>query len=262
MPKLTPPRPFHLVYCLLEKHSATKLSPEVWVEVKRLGFLGLLSVTFILFPPMKIYSWISQPELVNNLISEAIGIVVTAFIIDRLLEWRQQRRWNKVRAMVFSHANSLCDAIIDAWARWLLHLSQRGKKYELTDSDKDYLRFCGYLPIEQDKLIATLESFIGKPIGSRLQYLSRYDSMEILKVYLCAYFATHILEASDPAWDALFKDMEKPVMALGGIVDTYGVVMDPEVMEDVIGLSIVLYDLRRGESRGAPPTTIKRTWEG
>ena len=45
-------------------------------------------------------------DLTSNLISEAIGILVTVFFVDRLIAWRAARRWRMVRAILFERIHS------------------------------------------------------------------------------------------------------------------------------------------------------------
>ncbi len=56
--------------------------------------------------------------LTSNLVSEAIGILVSVLIIDRLLSWRETKRWLKVRELFFTFGYICGKEFSDDHACW------------------------------------------------------------------------------------------------------------------------------------------------
>lgn len=63
-------------------------------------------------------------NLGQNLISEAIGIAVTVFIIDRLIFRRERKRWRRTEYYFWLSANNESQSIISALQRWLYKLKE------------------------------------------------------------------------------------------------------------------------------------------
>jgi hypothetical protein len=54
----------------------------------------------------------------SDLRSEAIGIVLTVFLVDRLIKWREQRAWRRVRETFLEQAQFVTDNMWAAFEEW------------------------------------------------------------------------------------------------------------------------------------------------
>jgi hypothetical protein len=80
------------------------------------------------------FDWVSPADVGNNLIAGAItltlGVVITYFIIERLLKRQERRSWEPARIRLLSTLKRQCEGAIIGWARNTnpprLELTERG----------------------------------------------------------------------------------------------------------------------------------------
>lgn len=182
-------------------------------------------------------------DLLLNLVSEAVGIVVTVFFVDRLLSWREHRRWKRVQALVWKSSWQPATAIAECWGRWLSIGQATSRHFNLSKHELEQLRELK-LPVPDDDLTLRIQSAIGTPIGSRIVEFS--DSclvrdIEALRDNLVSFLAANPVPPRDAAWNELSM-MARPVNRLLSLVGGFSspVAVEPEFTFPVLRLS---YDL-------------------
>lgn len=182
--------------------------------------------------PVSLIGFLSGLDLKSNLISEAIGILVTVFLVDRVLQWRKRRRWHQVRHRFLVTARVAGGTIVDAWRTWLLNVY--GVLVE---------RFGERTP--NGAPFKEIEALLGFPVGSELnRFLKTCDSKDIGKAAssLEAYLRTRLPQPTDSSWVQLTSDLQRPVQQLNDLVSRYValVEIDPDFALPVVSLSLCL----------------------
>jgi hypothetical protein len=190
-------------------------------------------------------------DFIQILIGELISILATILIVDRVLAWRERRRWREVRELFMVKARGAAETIIDAWGNWLLAMSEATRVRQLGEHDKTILTNLGYFASWErpETIKGQAETFLGKPLGSNIKSLaSRGDSEEFDTMVRMAvpYLVTRLLPAGDPSWSQLRTGIDPSVKKLSDLVNTYSAVVDPKLALPVIRLSIELDNLKSG----------------
>ncbi len=184
--------------------------------------------------------------LTSNLVSEAIGILVSVLIIDRLLSWRETKRWLKVRELFFTFADHEATRITRAWLVWLNHLESAGSNVELTEQDECALQelqiLCGKSDVsalKRDAQEAVERRF--RPPETREKKGQRYRDWEAVR-YICGK------EFSDDhaCWKQLQQELSPPIGKLSDLVDRFSTMVDPEMALAVIRLSMDAENFQSG----------------
>ena len=192
-------------------------------------------------------------DLLLNLISEAIGILVTVLIVDRLLEKHEERRWQEVRTLVLSRANMLCRRIVYAWKDFLIAISQKEQNNKLTtgeqEIEQEILLRGGFFAVEDKQTNLLFERLLGKPLGIKLNEFSMHcdrESIDMVIRFLVPYLVRKFPHPEDIAWSNLYKELSPPVQELNDLLDKYSRVIDPEFAKAVVRLSIEVDNLKSG----------------
>jgi hypothetical protein len=204
----------------------------------------------LLFVPTRVWDWFRTRDLAISLVSEGIGILVTVMIIDRLIAWRERRRWRNVRELFLAQANNPCRKIINAWKDWLLVMSKVDRNNELSETDRLILLDLGYYALQGSHVKSGIEIYLGKPPGSRLDtFANSCDSRIIdeMTKSLVPYLATKLLPKQHDSWSKLYEEIASPVEKLSDLVDRYSMVVDPQFAGPVIRLSGDVENLKAGE---------------
>ena len=183
------------------------------------------------------------------LISEAIGIIVTVVIIDRLLSWRERRRWREVRELFLSTAHRECEKIMDAWTRWLSDMVSRTRSRKLSKDEKESLVMFGYPARGGESNRRLAEVYLGRPVGSSLKsFAMMFDSKEIADLVqsVVPYFTESLPPEGHSSWSNLYEEIGPPIRKLSDLVDRYSTVVDPVLARAVIRLSVDLDNLMSG----------------
>ena len=183
------------------------------------------------------------------LVSEAIGIIVTVVIIDRLLSWRERRRWREVRELFLATAHRECEKIMDAWTRWFAGMASQTHLRKLSKDEKESLVLLGYPAPGGDTNRRLTEVYLGRPVGSALKsFAMMCDSKEIADLVQCVgpYFTERLPPEGHSSWSNLYNEIGPPVRKLSDLVDRYSTVVDPVLARAVIRLSIDLDNLKSG----------------
>ena len=207
---------------------------------------------------------IRMMDLLLNLISEAIGILVTVLIVDRLLEKHEKRRWREVRSLVLSRADRSCRKIINAWQNFLIAISKKEQNYRPTMLEQEILLGEGFFSLENHKTNILFERLLGKPLGIKLNSFSMQcdkKSIDMAIKFLIPYLVKKFPHAEEMVWSNLYKELTPPVQELNDLVDKYSKVIDPEFAKAVIRLSIEVDNLKSGEyGRVEQNTAIAREY--
>jgi len=187
-------------------------------------------------------------DLLTNLFSEAIGILVTVVGVDRVIAWHEKRKWREVREIFLSQANRACNRVLEAWGIWLQVLAAEAPK-ELGDFEKTALMETGFLPGHRKGSLSLVEIALGKPVGAQVnRFLVSAGSADV-KALVAALgpFVTERLPLPDQdAWRQLGTALDEPVSKLGELVGKYSTLVDPQLALAVIRLSAEVENLHAG----------------
>jgi len=183
-------------------------------------------------------------SLVPNLVSEAVGILTTVLIVDRLLSWREKRRWRCVRKVFLAEADKAIDTIIDAWKSWITVLGKELYPTELIGTD---------VPAENwaEGFAEKLGNFSCYARKCEVNY-SFFPPAGVLTINdlmrgFTDYAEERLPYLQDPGWSQLHKEMKLPVQKLNDLVDRYAMLVDPRFALPVIRLSEELDNLKSGK---------------
>jgi hypothetical protein len=190
-------------------------------------------------------------DFIPILIGELISILATILIVDRVLAWRERRRWREVRELFMVKAKGAADTIIDTWETWLLSMSKTTLVKRVDEHDKTLLTNLGYFASweKTETINLQAETYLGKPVGSNIKSLAIHgDSQEIDTMIRMAvpYLVTRLFPAGDPSWSRLQAGIDPSVKQLSDLIDRYSTVVDPKLALPVIRLSIELDNLTSG----------------
>jgi hypothetical protein len=161
-------------------------------------------------------------DIASNLISEAIGIIVTVFLVDRLLEYRERRRWRGATTLVLRQLELSCGDLLMVWADWLAAVRKRGlvlqsiddvvntgsSEPELTQpmlpfkEYEDICRFCGGEVQVGDSDKVLIDVVIPENVHQQLR----------------AQLACYALEGDDPAWRHLKRGLSRELEKLTSLL--------------------------------------------
>ncbi len=178
-------------------------------------------------------------DFISILISETIGILITVFLVDKIIAWRQKKKWNDARFMFLSYGKRQSDEIIKAWKEWLVGMS-KVKEIKIMQKNQVLLTGMGYYPLDTG-IMVILKSYIGDPIGSNLDKVVKYRNpqrdTEIIKC-LVPYLTQIIYSQSEEDWNYLGGKLKNPVDKLSELVGRYSSLVDPKFAASVLRLSI------------------------
>jgi hypothetical protein len=182
-------------------------------------------------------------NLIPNLISEALGILTTVLIVDRLLNWREKRRWRCVRKVFLAEADKAIDTIIDAWRDWIsvlgdgaAHAAQKVDATGLADRAQTFEAKLSNFSHLARKCEVNY-SFFPPPGVLRINELMRGFT---------EYAEERLPYFQDLGWSQLHKEMKMPVQKLSDLLDRYAMLVDPNFALPVIRLSEELDNLKSG----------------
>jgi hypothetical protein len=185
-----------------------------------------------------------EDSLLVNLISEGAGIVITVFIIDRLIKWRTERRWkgarNRFKSQVSTHINS----VIEAYGDWLaLVNTERRRSRSKKSSGHEYVEkiYSHRGASKYDHIKKYLLNELGDPIGKKLtDFGNSCDKYQIDSVEpsLVEYLQnTDIMLPPDSSWEKLLKDLKQPFEEIGTLVEKFQILTDEVLIEAALGTS-------------------------
>jgi hypothetical protein len=199
-------------------------------------------------------------DIVWNLISEGIGILVTVFFVDRLLQRSERRRFRHVNALILQQLEISCGDILIHWADWLAAVRKRGRKIRnpeiprvdakesnvATEGDatslpfKDFEDMCRY---------SGDETAVGES-GKALIDLVRPENFHR---GLSSHLGHYALDGEDPAWRrtirSLSQQLDKITLLLSRLPNK-----DPDLLEGTEGMYLTLRDID-------PRTHRRQVWE-
>jgi hypothetical protein len=195
----------------------------VIISLTIIYFNGIKSTTF------QIYSYLGnrQQDLQMNLVSEAIGIVITVFVIDRIIKWRDERRLRSLRILLLDkHIGSQCDKIIEAYEHWLTAIDRSSKRRSKTSSSSLIKKLS---PARTDDY-SFIRRNLGEPLGSNLvsfvESCSRFE-IELLDSDLHVFFIENeIFLPPHRSWSNLHDELAVPLNKINNLVDRYPNLVD------------------------------------
>lgn len=66
----------------------------------------------------------SWPDLQLNLLSEMTGIIITVFVVDQIIKWRNKKQWQHVKNMFIMLAENHSYKILMKWEKWLTEFGE------------------------------------------------------------------------------------------------------------------------------------------
>jgi len=182
-------------------------------------------------------------NLIPNLISEAIGILTTVLIVDRLLSWREKRRWRCVRKVFLAEADKAIDTIIDAWRDWMSVLG--GGASHAVDESNDPASV--KRPQSFEERLSDF-SYLARKCEVNYSYFRPPGVLKINELMrgFTEYAEERLPYLQELAWSQLHREMKAPVQKLSDLLDRYAMLVDPSFAMPVIRLSEELDNLKSG----------------
>lgn len=158
-------------------------------------------------------------DLLINGLGELFGIVVTVFIVDRLLVWHSNRPWRLVQRLFQMHSKLACDLLMGARSKWIR--SFETEPAPLSD-------------VNANKVKPELQRFLGSRIASGMgPFLYMFDetSAEQLVDMPVAWCAECIREGTEPPVQQVVTDVERGVRKIDPLVTQYSRIaaLDPSL---------------------------------
>lgn len=197
-------------------------------------------------------------DLRINLISEAIGILVTVLLVDRVMQWRERSRWRQVRSGVLLAARSSCDDLLLAWQHWLV-VADATDTSTVTDVVIVNTRRRGQIlfkirPYEED---VQHKLGLGQSVGSDASLLDfcrscSQEDISNLKRSLRFYLRPRLSAPAPPIRAGLYEELTGPVTRLVALVQQFGGVVhaDPGFAFPIIKMSVTLEHVKRWDGDG------------
>src|SRR5262245_47157231 len=199
-----------------------------------------------------------EAALIPNLISEAMGILFTVLLVDRLLARRERRRWRLVHAFLVSEAKTACDGINAAWAEWLTTVATDVAEMEPSEATQSILHTLGYSKeVGSEAITVAVERSWGRPVGSAFQRLANphllnrtvgRSFLEEALHHLVLYLVRRPLPEAHPSWRGLQERLRGPVCKLLEVMNRYATIvpLDPDFAIPVIRLHLEMNNLESG----------------
>jgi hypothetical protein len=177
--------------------------------------------------------------MLENLISEVIGILITVLFVDRLLAWRERRRWRTVRDAFLSDALDAALDLVTAWEAWLYVIDKlpHDRKTRFRKGEMD---------------TRELHRFLGDPIGDDLLDFTKHCSRKeidrvgpLLDDYLKR---TDLPPIDDSSSITLCAGLRPAVQRLRELIAQYSMVVDPHYCGPVSRLTLHIRELETRRS--------------
>lgn len=186
------------------------------------------------------WRWIVGLDLTANLISEAIGIAITVFLVDRTIALRRRRRWRHVRSSFMHAAAYDSRRLLLAWQEWLLALAKR----HISPLDSIDAR----LYTERQRCASAgaeaLKGVLGDPVGQGLWAFARKTDVPIggqdLWRSLHSYLMERMWGRGTTSLSLLVTELSPPAHSLAELIARFASVVDPE---PALALSIIKMSL-------------------
>lgn len=209
-----------------------------------------------------------------NIISEVIGILVTVFLVDRIIEFRRRQRWVSQRSVFLTGIRDIADNLLVAWNEvfnQLLQLKEYKSRSVISDEHRARLnKYFGF-----DRGIASVEGLLF-PLAERNLYYRKQrkavrDDLNEACLLLIPFLQRKLPVIYNEFWVQFISRMKNEVHRLREHLDHYGVLVDadPEIVLHVIKLSIVFdfeaehvldFKKRIAPGENPQPTYLLNTW--
>ena len=202
--------------------------------------------------------WLSG-DLTMNLLSEAIGILFTVLLVDRVLVWRRRRRWRHVRQGFLSVAQSRSRNLVHAWSDWLTGLAEKAREPSVAVIDSHGVRLTS-----PDRRLA-LEELLGRPLGSELATFAaqadgkkRRQAMRRLLPFLVEYLSADLggLDSLSARLSVESEALSEQIGRFSGFVEP-----EPDLAFPVITLALSVSRLGVYETMVAPEHNRDELWD-
>jgi hypothetical protein len=159
----------------------------------------------------------------NLILDKIFDLALTVVVIDRLLAWRERRRWKHVRIFVELQLEAALGDTLRAWSTWLTDLRKGGKKVVLS---KD-----AYALLKDNNISTTtslppedFESFVQLCAGEPMPVTGEKSFVDIanpnnFRKELLGYLVHVYLDGSNIGWTTLIKNLQSLVPRLAELVE-------------------------------------------
>lgn len=161
--------------------------------------------------------------LFDQLSGKLVDLVITILVIERLLTWRDRRKWRRVRPIVNSRLEAAMGDYLRAWSRWFAALQQDG--VTITPS-RQAMRTFEQLGMPDGPILPD-EDFEQFLLASAGEIVPEHDEAALLEVtqplafqiQMRAYLIGRSLAHDHPAWTTLTTE-------LGPLIDTMSTLIE------------------------------------
>jgi hypothetical protein len=186
--------------------------------------------------------------LAFNLLSEAIGIAVTVLVIDRLLEYREQRRWRAVREFFWRAVEEECLRLNDAFGAWLRRIRELAPTIEGLERQPAAHATSNAKPVVLEIPAAAPDL---DTVGDFATFAARARPQEIVSfvdVFLSLFgpVVKHERVREDEVWSQLGQSISAPLARLEQLITTHSSLIEPQLAFAVLCFNRDLDYLRRG----------------
>jgi hypothetical protein len=184
-----------------------------------------------------------------NLLSEAIGIAFTLFGVDKLIQYRHNRRWQEVHGFFWKIVWEECGRLNAAFAVWLTRLSNHvsvvHKRQQSVQASPD--------PEAPDRGMHKRSAYSGlQPFGYDFAQFAGLANRQQIVLFLNEFIEVlgPVLNSEgvrvDALWQELASALALPLTRLEQLIVTNASLIEPGLAFAVLSLTRDLQHLRRG----------------
>jgi len=162
-------------------------------------------------------------DTLNLLKEQLLNLLITLIVVDRLLEWRERRKWRRVRHLVELQLEAGLGDFLRSFARWLGRLKTVGNSVNLSKTALSVLAERA-LPAKATLPADDFEEFValcaGHPIPAPGEpaFIDAVQPRAFHKE-LFGHLVTVSLDADDASWNSLVSELQALVPRLASLME-------------------------------------------
>ena len=152
---------------------------------------------------------------------QLISAVVTLLIIDRLLAWREKKKWLAVRELFLVHADRAVSQNNGVWSNWLEQVMKEAPEIKLSDEFKRSLQQRFKIPQASKGALDSVKDELQGMSEPRMGFPFKLKVIEDWRIHLTVYLAEKQFLEGHPSWEQLRNDLSGSVQKLMELVDKF-----------------------------------------